>query len=563
MPLNDLSAERINNILFRPVIVFGMVWAFTFGLYFITAQAGWVTDTVDWQYRISHLDFKTYLNLVQTHVPSLYQFTQLVTYILYKVFGFNRWAWHLLFISLHALHATFWFVVLRNFIGASGNKRAVTIAGISMLLYTVAPHLSEVIVWKASFHYLLGGLMVVLPVLWLQRYYQTGRRLYPLLAILVYFLATFSIEVFYLTPWIILSTIIYYRSIRGHKAPTDRSAILLFFIPLLVFFFAHLVLLHITTGAYIAHIGSEISQPPLAFLRKAPHYLFHILFLGRFFPNDLRQAVYQRLASPAGLSLFYGLLIILIVLITSSFRVMKQHNKPAALFFLIILMHLALLSPLWLPDSQLVAYDRYTYLMLPFFYILLVLLLSRIRSGAVKGVLITGYFLINCFFTLKVNRLWQKSTWVVDNLTDSFPDPGHKTVLLLNLPENFNGVPMIGSLKESFFKLRYNISHRPELTNKIYDVVSFNITAPSDGAHIKVINDTLLNVTLNQWGTWWWYQFQGGRSYENEAFRVNMTDPGHSYELVLRQPVDSLMLLFVNEGKWRTVDMRRRDADQF
>ena len=562
--MQQLSPGRFGNLLpTRPISVFICLWLLAFALYFITARAGWVTDTVDWQYRITHLDFWSYLNLVQTHVPSLYQLTQLVTFLLYKLFGFDRWLWHLLFLTLHALHATLWFAILRHIMAASGINRAAFVAFAAVLLYTAAPHISEVLVWKASFHYLLGGLLMALPLLLLQKYFRSGSRRYAVVSAFLYFLSTFSIEVFYLTPWMTLSVIIYYRSLPRSADYRTNNAIRLFFVPQLVLFAGHLVLLYIVTRAHIAHIGSEINQPLIAYLRKAPHYFFHILFLGRFFPHEWRQPVYPALTTTWALSLFYGALALLLVMSLWRFSKMRANNRPQVLFFLFLLMHLAMLSPLWLPDSQLVAYDRYTYLMLPFVYVLLVLLITRIRVRYVARILLAAYLLINCYFTLKANRLWQKSTLVVDSLTNTFPDPGKRTVLLLNLPENFNGVPMIGSLKESFFKLRYNIAHRPELTNQVYDVASFNISSPADGAHVKVVSDSTLVVTLNQWGTWWWYSFQGGRSYENEDFKLDMRDVGHWYELTIRKPADSMMLLFVNEGHWKVVDMSLRDTDQY
>jgi hypothetical protein len=241
---------------------------------------------------------------------------------------------------------------------------------------------------------------------------------------------------------------------------------------------------------------------------------------------------------------------------------MELSQKPIALFFVWMLLYLVLLMPLWLPELQFVAYDRYAYLMLPFIYLLLAMLISRIPWRPLIYVLVLPYFLVNIYFTLKVNRLWQKSARVVNALTEHFPPVDNKIVLLLNIPENFNGVPMIGSLPQSFFKLRYNVYHRPEIKNEVYDVSSYNITSPADGAHVSVVNDSTLHVTLNQWGTWWWYSFQGGRSYENEAYKLNMADVGHWYELILKKPSDVYLLLYQVGDQWKQVDMGKRGIEQ-
>ncbi|MCW3121720.1 MAG: hypothetical protein JWQ38_1212, partial [Flavipsychrobacter sp.] len=33
-----------------------------------------------------------------------------------------------------------------------------------------------------------------------------------------------------------------------------------------------------------------------------------------------------------------------------------------------------------------------------------------------------------------------------------------------------------------------------------------------------VINDSVINVTLNKWGTWWWENLTGSYSYENKDY---------------------------------------------
>src|SRR5690606_29334716 len=112
--------------------------------------------------------------------------------------------WHLIHITLHVLHATLWYVILKKILLLAENKNAVIIAFFSMLLYCVAPHISEVIVWKASFHFLLAGVMTALNIFWLLLYQETENLKYPIYSSSVFLLSTFSLEVFYLTPWIIL-----------------------------------------------------------------------------------------------------------------------------------------------------------------------------------------------------------------------------------------------------------------------------------------------------------------------------------------------------------------------
>jgi hypothetical protein len=86
--------------------------------------------------------------------------------------------------------------------------------------------------------------------------------------------------------------------------------------------------------------------------------------------------------------------------------------------------------------------------------------------------------------------------------------------------------------------------------------------SPDDGVHVKVVNDSMLNVTLNNWGTWWWHNFMGGYSYTTEVFKLNMVDQGHWYELTLTKPIESYLVLYSVGGEWKPVNMNIRDRDQ-
>jgi hypothetical protein len=78
-----------------------------------------------------------------------------------------------------------------------------------------------------------------------------------------------------------------------------------------------------------------------------------------------------------------------------------------------------------------------------------------------------------------------------------------------------------------------------------------------------VLNDSTVEVTLNQWGTWWWYHYNGAFSYDNETYKLNLVDPGHRYELTLHKPATGYLLLFNNGGQWKAVDMSKKEAEQF
>ena len=126
-----------------------------------------------------------------------------------------------------------------------------------------------------------------------------------------------------------------------------------------------------------------------------------------------------------------------------------------------------------------------------------------------------------------------------------------------------HGIAIIGSEPESEYKLMHDLLlPESKIRNKVYDGLSYNMETPEDGANTKVLNDSMVRVTLNQWGTWWWYEAHGGRSYENEDYKLNMIDGGHFYELTMKHPASQYLLLYQVGDKWHAVDMSKRDVDQ-
>jgi hypothetical protein len=143
------------------------------------------------------------------------------------------------------------------------------------------------------------------------------------------------------------------------------------------------------------------------------------------------------------------------------------------------------------------------------------------------------------------------------------PETGNKIVLMLNLPGKMNGVPLLDASNDFVYKWSYNFTtDRKKLENTVYDVVAYNMLTRDDGAHVNVLNDSMVKVTLNQWGTWWWYNRSGAMSYENEYYKLNMIDAGHWYELTLKKNPNDYMLFYQISDQLKRVDMTRKNEDQ-
>jgi hypothetical protein len=557
-----------NNVLAQPKqgtrMLFCMLWVFMFILYYPAAKAGFVTDFTGWLDQVKNHGFWEHINRTNFHAKSLYQFTQFNTYVFYKLLGIHPWLWHLLFITLHVCNACLLFKLCIRLLGDAGAENGNTISLWGVLLFCVTPYISEVVVWEPSFHFLQGLLLILLILIWTQQYIYTGQKKYALYACIVYLLSTFSLEMFYVTPWLVLTLALFYRFLPSFDKKAFSKVVLYFFLPMLLLFVLRFIAYRMVYGDWVSRIGSAaVTSVPLKDLGKPIKYLFHLLLLGRFFPDEFRNRIYGVCEALNVIIAFYGAIAIIFAFIIFRFRRMDGKARVASLLFIWSLITVMLLVPLAFGNQELVIYDRYTYFAGAFFYMLLAVMVAFIEFQYVRIGVIAFFALANLRFAIQLSRYWGKAERVDHALLTNIPPLGNKTLVLLNLPESMNGLPMIGSDKESEFKFMHNLLFpESKIDNTVYDVLSYNLLTPDNGAQVNVVNDSLLHVTLNQFGTWWWFAGKGGYSYENKDYRLNLVDPGHWYEITLKKPAKDYVLLYQVGDQWKVVDMNKKGIDQ-
>jgi hypothetical protein len=544
-------------------LVFAGYWLLVFVVYYPTALAGRVGDFPGWVQAVTTKHFYDYVNRTDSGVPSMYQFTQIFSYAFYQLFHANAWAWHLLFITMQALNAFLVCAFFRRLFRSVSVRRAEVIALAGAMLFCLCPYITEVVVWEPSFHYWLGLLMMLVVLNCAQLFITKTDMRYAWLAFFVFLLSTFSLEIFYLTPLFVITLALFYRSVDRGYTPALKGILLYFTLPQISLFAFHIFLLRIIYHQGVAHIGSVAIQFTASNFSKSLKYIFHILFFGRFYSEAFRNSVYHFAESRAGLLLFYGIFFLLVVYLVARFRSLSVSSKAMMLLSGWCALATGLILPLWFPDTGLVIYDRYTYVLDALLLMFVALLFSLIKNRYVFAGGIAVYAILNFRFTHKANAYWHQSAEIVNNLLYTFPNDTNKKVLLLNLPECLNGVQMVGTRDDGEFRMMYNATMPGKIHNDVYDVEAFYMRGINDGAHVNVLNDSTARITLNQWGTWWLYYGLGATSYENDDFKVDMRDMGHWYDLVLKHPAEEYTLLYVTGKDWHKVDWSRKNVDQY
>jgi hypothetical protein len=562
--MNNTALSKISGK--QNMLAFLLLWFLTFVLYFPTAKAGWTIDAVGWIYNLNHLSFSNFINTTQSSTQSLYQLYALDFFIFYKLWGLNVWMWSLSFITVHAINAWLIYTICKNLFADSQIKNGAVIALCGAVVFTLTPNISEVLIWKACFHYLQGFLFVLLIMLWTQKYQHQQQPRYVVGAVLVFFLSMFALEIFYLTPWFVLSLALYYRFALNYDKAIFRKTLLSIFLPLILLLGCYFLLLYAKYGFFRPHVNNVFSQRLTDYLSKPPKYLFHILALGRYFSYAAKERVSAFFGSAIVLIVFYSIVLLLILDGVTRFKKISASGRAVLLLSVWVIMTIAFLMPLPFPVTNLlVFYDRYTYFADGFIFVLLALLASQYLNKYVAFSLLVIFGCINIFFTEKVNRYWKHSAYITNRLLRELPPADNKIVLLLNLPENMNGVPMIGAQKESQYKMMCEVLNGAAPKNTVYDVASYNMQDDKDGAHITISNDSMIHVTLNKWGSWFWYEGHGAKSYENADYKCTIMDypVNHWYVLTLKKPASQYLLLYESGDQWKEVNMKKRHEDQY
>jgi hypothetical protein len=545
------------------LLVFSFLWVLLFAIYFPAARAGFVADFTGWLDQVKNHSFSEFINRTHFQAKSLYQLTQFNTWFFYKLFGINPWMWHILFITLHTINACLLFKLCAGLLEDVGVNKSKTISFGGAVLFCLSPYISEVVVWEPAFHFLQGLLLILLVLVWAQQYIRTGAAKYAWWALIVYFLSNFSLEIFYITPWLVLAMAIFYNAVQPGKS-NFKKVLLSFVLPMVLMSAVRFVTYRVYAGDWVSRIGSSaVSAITMDSFSKPAKHIFDLLFVGRFLPDDFRKNVYELCDGTTGLAGFYGGVLVVLGYVILYFKKMNGTVKAALLLAVWMLIPLLIIVPLTFSADMLVQYDRYIYFSGAFFYMLFSVVASLVTIRYAYLGIIALYALINLRFAIQASRYWGKSERVVSGLLHNIPDDRSKTMILLNLPQNMRGVPMIGAEKNSEYKLMHDLLvPEKQLTNTVYDVLAYNMLAPDNGAHVNVINDSMIKVTLNQYGTWWWFETRGGYSYWTADYKLDLKDPGHWYELTLRKPADQYLLLYSVGDQWKVVDMKKREGDQ-
>lgn len=551
-PPNTTQANAAGRL--PAVYVFAFLWAALFLIYLPAANAGWVSDTLGWLDAIRSQSFSDYVMRKGFSVPSFYQLTQVVTWAFYQAFSDNRWAWHLLQLSLHALNATLLFTLLRGILSDSGIARAQSLAFGAAALFCTTPYVSEVIVWEAAFHFLQGMLLILLQLHLLRRLLHKSPKSTAIISVTLYAVSLFSLELFYLVPPLCVGLCIYYRTALHWEKPALKKTLRCIVWPQVVLVILYFIGLRVFVGASTGRLGNEwLKLPITSYLVKPPEYFFH-LFGGRFLPAHWRHTFYKVCSSYIGSGIFYAALTAIVLYGVIRFRRMAVRGKIASFLAFWLLISLAILTPLWFPQRLLIVGDRYLYALLPPFFALLVIAGAYVlRNNLAQQIAFTFLIVLQCGLTLRLNLIWNRSNELTTQLVQSLTDDTDKITILLNNPASLQGALMIGSGSDGEARLMHNLFYQQSIEGRMYDAPALNLLHPTDTARYEWLDAQTLKVSRTQPGAFWQYGSDVAHSFSTADFSIAVDDPDCCYILRLARPAADYRLIYQHIGKWKTL----------
>lgn len=553
---------------YKPVSLFWLFlfWAITGLLYLPAYKYGFTLDFLDTLELYQRQSFTDFINREGIDNKSLYQVTQVLLYSLISLFGHRPIPWFFLFTFLHALVAWSAFNFFNRFFLKLDYEPAFRASLVGALLFLINPVQSEVLIWKAAFHYYIGVLMIFAILSWSFSYLETLSNKYLVKILLLYFISTFTLEIFYLTPAFVCALICALALSKKIQASTIKRALATLFVPLILVWASHLFIYHAVYHKWIAHYDVKVegSYTFTHIFSRLAKYLMHIIGMEYFWKDEWRNKYYELTGK---LPLIWALGISVIGIITlgiARWNKWKPAIRTTVTLIILVLLSFALVFPLWFNDNQLMRNDRYYYLPSIFVLMLIsVLLYSLVTNNKVRRTIIGLYILLCVWGVLKIAFMTREASKVFYGVIDNFYWYNSPRVLLLNLPNNYNGIGMIPSRDDGYFKDHLKVMKASAGYGKIYDVTSYNITSEYDGAHVTVLDSMTLKVTLNQWGTWWWHNSLGAVDYENDMYRMELIDSGHQFLLHFKQDPNSFVILYQVGSGWKQVDMNNIGGEQW
>lgn len=462
---------------------------------------------------------------------SLYYINHALYLLVYKIVGFNSFAWYLVFSFVHSLNTFLGYLFLKNVLDKNEIANSKIISICAALIFLTSPYNTENLIWGATLHYGICMFCLWVCIYSYAKYLATNRSRYLWLQYMFFLISLLSIEITLVFPAILFLTFTFLLKDSTFINAFKRNLKLIVF-PYAVIIAAYFICTKIIKGHYIGHYGSETHLKNLnleTFAATFAKYLSKIIFFTQYWAYSIKEMLCNFFNTHAFL-IAIALLLVAILFVCSFYFKRKRLSVALLLLALAFIFLLPVLN-MYFAYLNSVENDRLSYIASFFIYASLIVAISFFGKNVL--VLFTTLFVAcNLYFLIPNINNWQKASMVQNNFVDSFKWQNADNLFFLNVPCYYNGVYVFRN-KSRVYRALFMLKDI-DVKEKINHVSWYNMSSLNDSVIIEQIADNKLRVVLSNWNNWYWLNNQGAGSYENEKYKVEYFDNLHVYEVTFK-----------------------------
>ncbi len=471
--------------------------------------------------------------------PSLMPLLNLMYFGLYELFQLNSFAWFGLFSICYSVGIIFFYKSCLMLLSIFDVKESKTISLLAIALIIVSPYQVEAMIWKVGLGHIMSVSLICIAGYHLLSYLEMKRYQSILWMVFYHFLSLVCFEWALVFPLMVGIILLLSNRFKTHWASLAASMTIVFI---------YLIVTKGIFGTWVGHYSIEndrlidINQNMIT---QFKYFLKHV-FLTPFCPSSIKRFIYGLAESP-----------IVRIFIISSFsirgyflyKINKERFRLVLLCFLLCLISIILVSPLFFHELQWSENDRYGSLLVPFLSLTMLLAIWHFPKW-LKFLIIPIYLFFNIFFQNKLVQNWAYSNDVIESLTESFLPFKDEKTLILNLPENYKGAFMFRDFY-SDNPFDDHLKMKGIDFNEMEVVCQYNISSTTQSFFVKWVDKDTIRLESTEWGSWWWRHGIGLKEYTTEKFEVRKS--AKYIDVILTSKADFDRYLYFDGIQFRSI----------
>lgn len=487
--------------------LFLFFFSVVFILYFPTRNAGFVTDFIGWQWSFNKQTFWQILQGEEHGIKSFYQFTHLLMFAMSRLFGMWGLPWLVVQSIMVAFAALSVYQLYLRMCRVFNFKNAENIGIIAVLSCLLSPYLAEVMVWRAAFHYPLAFAIHIGYVHLALSYYEQRRFQFVLWANVLFIISLMSLEYFFVTPFLVTATFILIslndRTVLIKNKKILIKTVLAFIVTPLSCIALYMFLYTAKYGKIVAH-GREdafgLLFKPESYANFGKYTSKYLLF-ARHWLHPIKEQFFNFFSKPSIELILMCSVIGIGILGLLFWHRFKPKVKMIFWSYTFFVLWMVPIMSLYFAYILLTENDRYGFIPSVFLFLCVVLILSSLPKKIFYGISIV-YLSISCFLTIKTNRQWKEASDVYWNLINTFKWSDAEEIILLNVPDCFNGMYMFRTYdSNSAFAEAIDVYRGKNIASKTIEVFRYNMNEKKDGVRVRIDGPNKLAVIFNQFGS--------------------------------------------------------------